>query len=272
MSIRSLRAAALLGFVISLSACGGGGGGDATGTNNPGTPAPTDDSRVNAHYVKLVTTGDQPAFLRQDTIDRYNTCATAFSLRGAPGAPEPLGELPAIVNPTVREEYHTAHRAITFLHLESIKFTDTCGKLIEQENKMFINWNGGSCSVNLTRRTASGSCSDTALAASEAAPLRFVSRPSTGEKRTIQGLVCEVIRDTVAQPPAEYCDADISKTPGGEPLNPYPFATRFYFPGLELQRRDFIANEEAQEVKLNLSVSKDLFKLPGGLDRTGVIQ
>lgn len=219
---------------------------------------------VAVHYVRLTGHGGDNEANRRNVLAMHQGCVDVNTAMGNPSKPLPAGGVPPVVSTKEIEIYYAANRTVTIKQgtLYDIDLTD-CALVGTVHHIVEFAWYGGSCDADLIRKQARGFCDAAALAASAVAPLRPVS-PNLGseETRVVAGTPCQVHR---FDPRYERCIAHPGPLQASNP-NPIPAAPfNGGVRGLLLEANTPALTLRAQEVRMNLSVSNELFLLPPGM-------
>jgi hypothetical protein len=246
--------------VVAALAAGPSWAGAAWHDEHPGAGVPV-------HYVRLTGHGGDNDANRRNQQAMYDSCAKARIAAGQPVPPLPAGGIPALISNQDIEIYYAANRTLSVSRAQLSTVDPVSCELKTSANlTLRLTSSVGRCDIDLVRKQARGVCDASAHEhAAIALPRRAAADQPAGEK-TVLGMSCDVHRAAAVS--TEICVAE--PTPASDhPLDPFPIPADPFnagHPGLLLQVDSPALTLRARDVRLNLSVSHDVFALPPGLD------
>ncbi|MHB1232073.1 MAG: hypothetical protein ACYCZQ_05765 [Burkholderiales bacterium] len=257
-------------------------------------------AELQVHFVHLTGYAGDNAVNRRNLLDEHKACVDLNRSLGRPARPLPPDGIPANAHPEDVEIYYSPNRTLTVTKgtLYKINF-DTCALTAFPHHRLELHSAIGRCDIDLIQREARGVCDDRAharapnttlahLAPTEVPPVDLDKVPpamraqvaaqlerlknlpqgpknlygaalvATGAYKDIAGYRCESYRADALK--SERCIA--------HPHSPFPIPAASFnagIPGLLLDMENTGWTLRAQEVRMNIWVSKDLFVVPAGL-------
>ncbi len=261
--------------------------------------ASQDTRGIPVHYVRLTGYGGDNDVNRNNLIVAHQACVRTQTAFGKPAKTLAPGEIPAVISTQEVEIYYAANRTLTVKQgiLHDID-RDTCALVAIPHRTAELQSSAGRCDIDLIKKTARGQC-DASLherAAVHPAGIRPPkvdlekvplsmraqvqaqverleqlgrAKPDTSgpaqsdaQRKTVAGLPCEVYRNEAMH--AIWCIARPAASPA-RPLVPYPIPAAPLNSGISgvlLEARSPALTLQAQQIRLNTSVSVDLFAIP----------
>ena len=252
---RSLRRRTLLFVGAALVTCA-----------QPGAAAWHDDhpgSDLTVHYVRLAGRGNVD-FEQKLLLDTYRICALTKRVRGEEPPPFSQADVPASPLTKDVEIYYGVEQtaSVTTVNKHVIDMA-TCRLTMKLTRNATVNWANGHCDIDLVKKRAFGACKTSTFAGLPTTrPHRVAPADQQTEFRTIAGLSCRVHAHPIG--PTEYCIAQ-PMSPAGALVEPVALRLSPHngnFAGLSLEVSTAWETLQAQEVRLALPVSAELFSLP----------
>jgi hypothetical protein len=251
-------------------------------------------SDLQVHYVHLTGENFDSKSQRDHLREVYDGCVEIQQKRRKSFVPLPPGGIPEIPSSEDLEIYYGENRSLVVAK-GKVHYIGTvdCALQVIPHHYIHLPTGSGMCKIDLLTNTLSGICKQAAPATKQKAagdpsgspqvlindlnrvpaarraevlawaertaarpPLRSTMKP-TGEVRQIAGYRCEVYgtpeldEKCIASPKSDFI----------LPVAP----VNGYHPGLLLQSRTQVRKLDAQQVILNMKVSRTLFEIPAGV-------
>lgn len=257
------------------------------------------EGSVPVHYVRLTGYGGDNDVNRKNLITDQHACVRVLAAFGRSAKALAPNEVPAVIAVVETEIYYAANRTLTINQgiLHAID-DDTCA-LIEIPHRIAkLASSIGRCDIDLIKKVARGQCDaaqhEQAIAHTtrvrppkvdldkvplamraqvkahierlqqlgQATPEMPEAAASEAERKVVAGMPCEVHRNDAVN--VALCIASRPAS-GTRPLVPYPIPIAPYNggnPGILLETRSPAITQQAQQVRLNISVPRALFMIP----------
>ena len=228
---------------------------------------PDDGPQLPVHYVHLTGHGGDNDANRANLLARQHACVDMMKVLGKSVKSMSADELPAVISVHDIEIYYAAQRTLTVSQGTLFDINrDDCTVLPVPHHIVHFAWTAGRCDVDLIRKLARGSCDVASLAGGPlpgaAVQPRRPARALDVPGRVVAGVSCQDHRLPLGD---EVCVAepDAKDAPNPYPIPPAPLNAGV--PGILVEARTRALTLRAREVRLNISVSNQMFALPPGI-------
>ena len=260
---------------------------------------------LSVHYVHLTGHDGDNVVNRRNLLADHQACVDQHTAFGQPASPLPPSGIPPVIVAEDIEIYYASNRVLT-VSQSTIYFIDQADCALKAKSKRMLKWNSviGRCDIDLSTKKAIGACDEKAqeqapnstmakiapaklpavdlnklspqVRAQVAAQLDRLNRlpqgPAglygaallpTGGYKTIVHYQCTSYRADALR--AELC---IAHPQSSFPIPAAPLNAGI--PGLLLDADTPALTLHAQEVRMDMAVSKAIFAIPPGVQVTNV--
>lgn len=259
---------------------------------------------LKVHYVRLAGYAGNNEVNLKNLIAMREACAQSKRNMGSPVQSLDAVSYPALVTAVSLEIYYSSNRTLdVFQSLHYSVDMVSCALEATPAKKLTLRSNAGKCDADLVKKIATGDCDALAHANAQAwqgnkaqslpsididkvpahlreqllASYQQLQRsnsqgtqardlpPAASEEKMMLDVKCQVYRHIQLSHEVCIAQPNLDSQPG---LNPYPIPASPFnaaISGVLMQSKSPALNVTAQEVRWNLSVSPNVFKLPTGI-------
>lgn len=259
-------------------------------------------SDLAVHYVHLAGHGGDNEVNRRNLLIAHQACVSQHRIFGRAANPLPPSGIPPVIQSHDIEIYYASNRVLVVSQGKAYFIDEAACDLKVFAPKRKLQWASaiGHCDIDLNTEKAIGVCDERAqdqapnytlapasvpaidlsrvppqARAQVAAQLEHLTRypggparahgtglVSTGRYKTVANYRCTIYRGTLSE---EFCIA--------HPESRFPIPTSPMnggVPGLLLDTESPVMTLHAQEVRLDMAVSKSIFAIPSGVSVTNI--